>query len=86
MSRAGIFAEIEAERAYQQERWGNEFDDTHTPSDWWTFVSLYFAKSLPHWKNKYEGEVDYRHLRKGLVKVATIVVAWIESIDRKEES
>ena len=80
--RQQLFTEIEAERRYQEEKWGNAFDDTHTPADWWTFVSLYYTRALPGWKNP-GTDIDRKVLRRGLVKMATILVAWIEAVDRK---
>lgn len=81
MTRTEIFAEIDTERAYQESRWGNAFDDTHTPADWWTFVSIYYARSLQWWKNPGTDVPPY--FRRGLVKMAAIIVAWIEALDRK---
>lgn len=83
MSRLEIYSEIDGERAYQEEKWGNTFDDTHTPADWWTFVTLYYARYLVGWKNP--GTDVPKDFRKGLVKMATIIVAWIEALDRKAE-
>ena len=80
-----IFDAIRSERDYQVEKWGNNFDDTHTPADWWTFVTFYFSKALKSWKINPDAPfaVDNESLRAGLIKVATIVVAWIEAIDRR---
>ena len=81
-----IYEEIKAERDYQDSKWGHEFDDTHSPADWWTFVTFYYAKYLDSWRiNKQDPDAfDDINLRKGLIKVAAIVVAWIESLDRKK--
>lgn len=83
--RAEILAAIDSERQYQDGRWGHEFDDSHTPADWWVFVTFYFTKALNSWKldKKDPFRVDNEILRKNLIKVAAIVVAWIEAIDRK---
>ena len=81
VGRAKILTEISDERNYQVGRWGNDFDDTHTPADWWTFVSLYYARALQGWKNP--GTTVPAGFRDGLIKVAAIVVAWIEALDRK---
>lgn len=79
-----VIAEIRAEREYQEKKWGNDFDDTHTPADWWTFITFYFGRALKSWKvDKSDPfKVDKIQLRAGLVKVAALIVAWIEAIDR----
>ena len=83
-----ILAAIGDERAMQEKRWGNSFDDTHSPADWWTIVSFYFTRGLMSWKTTRDDPFwyDKKALRKDLVKIAAIIVAWIESIDRQENT
>jgi hypothetical protein len=84
-TRTTIFAQIENERDYQDKRWGTAFDDSHNPADWWTFVTFYYTRALGPWRINKENP-DYfeaDRLRAGLIKIAAIVVAWIEALDRR---
>jgi hypothetical protein len=72
--RERIFAQISAEREYQNGRWGNEFDKKNTPNDWVTYIVCYLGKAvtLP-WNGP--------QFRSALVKVAALAVAAIEWYD-----
>ena len=74
MKRAEIFEAIEAEREYQQRRWGNEFDHKNTPNDWIAYLTLYAGKAvtLPF---------DAHVFRTMVLKVATLCVAALEQDD-----
>lgn len=81
--RTEIFVQIDAERAYQQQRWGDTTDDTkNTPWMWVAYIARYATSwmvgSFPPIKR---AETD--SFRKFMLKVATIAVAAIESIDRQ---
>lgn len=80
MSRQHIYDDVEKERVYA-EKWGTEFDDTHTPADWWTFVTLYYSRYLQGWKNP--GVEIPANFRTGLVKMAAIIIGWIEALERR---
>lgn len=71
MTREDIFAEIERERAYQDKKWGREFDNKNTPNDWVAYIALYLGKAvtLP-W--------DRTAFRTAILKVAALCVAILE--------
>jgi|SRR5882724_5563629 len=78
-----LFNEVIAEREHQLRRWGNEADDTkNSPND---FVA-YIAHHSTRWFNG--GFAPYNtaavdSFRKQMVKVLTLAIAAIESIDRQ---
>lgn len=78
-----IFEEIDKERRYQQERWGNGADDAkNTP---WHFVA-YIAKYAGGWQAGTWAPLQtdvVTAFRTAMVKVAAIAVAAIESVDRQ---
>lgn len=75
MSRALIFAEIESERAYQDGKWGTQFDNRNTINDWGTYIGIYVAKATAMGVPKEEQ-------RKQLLKVASLSIAALETFDR----
>lgn len=70
-----VYEEIKAERSYQDSRWGTAFDDKNTANDWVAYISMYAAKASPE-------KWDAAEFRKGMIKVATLAVAAIETFDR----
>lgn len=64
-------AKMVAERAYQVNKWGHEFDSKNTANDWVAYIARYVdsAVTLP-W--------DKEQFQKGLVKVATLCAAAYE--------
>ena len=77
MSRTSIFTEIEAERAYQDSKWGIEFDDKNTINDWVTYLNIYAAAATKIGQSK-------AAQRAQLLKVATLAVATLETFDRND--
>jgi len=73
--RDGIYAAIDAERDYQDERWGNEFDDKNTSNDWCTYICRYAANAAAF-------DITTAQFREQMVKVAALAVASIEATDR----
>lgn len=73
--RREIFKLIEAERAYQQERWGNVFDDQNTANDWGTYIGHYVGNATPL-------VLDQAKFEKHMLKVAALAVAAIETSRR----
>lgn len=72
MNRAEIFIKIDAERSYQEQKWGNEFDNLNTPNDWVSYLTKYLGKSVnSHAK-------DCADFRGNILKVATMCVAILE--------
>lgn len=70
----GVYDEIQKERAYQDSRFGTEFDDKNTANDWASYIARYasnasFSNSYGEW-------------RKQMIKVAAIAVAAVEAFDR----
>lgn len=83
MERQDILKEICVEREYQEKRWGNIADDTkNEPNDW----AAYIAHHATRWFNGGFSPYDKQtvgQFRKQMVKVATLAVAAIESLDRQ---
>lgn len=73
--RDGIYAAIDAERDYQDERWGHEFDDKNTSNDWCSYVCRYATSAAGF-------DVPTVQFRAQMVKVAALAVAAIEATDR----
>lgn len=46
MTRQEIFAAVEAERAYQDEKWGTAFDDKNTVNDWTSYIVKYLGQAV----------------------------------------
>jgi hypothetical protein len=78
-----IYKEIVAERTYQKERWGNEVDDTvNTPWMWAAYIAGYATKWMGGTFLPLSTKTTDA-FREGMVKVATLAVAAIESVDRQ---
>ena len=77
MSRSEIFAQIDAERVYQDGKWGVEFDNANTPNDWAAYINLYMGRATAM-----ENRKDLAKQREAWVKVATLAVAAVEAFDR----
>jgi hypothetical protein len=72
-----ILDQIRAEREYQDENWGTEFDDKNTLNDWSTYVNIYMAQASVMTATSEEQ-------RKNLLKAATLLVAAVETFDRND--
>ena len=80
MSRQNIFKQIDFERAYQDNLWGGSIhDDKHGTRDWTSFIAVYLGRANGVESNWGE---DLDQVRAMFIKVATLAVAAIESIDR----
>lgn len=78
-----IYDEIRNERTYQQDRWGNETDDTlNTPWMWAAYIAQYATRWMAGTFLPLSGDVT-DNFRKAMVKVATIAIAAVESLDRQ---
>ena len=71
MTRQEIFNLIDAERAYQESKWGTDFDNKNTPNDWVSYIARYLgnAVTLPWNRNAF---------RTAMLKVAALAVAVLE--------
>lgn len=74
-----IIKSIVAERQYQEAKWGNDFDDTNTNSQWANYISHYANRNLIGVKADQSDEA----FRESMVKVATLAVAAIQALDRR---
>ncbi len=78
-----IYKEIIEERIYQKNRWGNETDDSlNTPWMWAAYIGQHATRwmrgtFLPLSPDVTDG------FRAAMVKVATLAIAAIESVDRQ---
>lgn len=81
-----IYDEIKQEREYQEAKWGNDLDDNkNTPWMWAAYIGQYATRwmvgSFLPLKTSVTDE-----FRKCMIKVATLAIAAIESIDRQREN
>lgn len=77
-----VYEEIQAERAYQDKKWGHEIDDTkNTPWTWSSYIGQYSTKWMVGTFPPLSKFVD--DFRSKMIKVAAIAVAAVESIDRQ---
>jgi hypothetical protein len=76
---SGIFgevvAEIKKERDYQIEKWGIEFDDKNTATNWIAFITSYAGKG-------YKFEFSEKEFHDAMVKTATLAIAALEAQKR----
>lgn len=71
----GVYQEIQREREHQDAQWGGpEHDDQHTGYDWLEFIEYQTGKIN-----------DPPSYREGLIKIAALAVAALESYDRKNK-
>lgn len=82
--RAEIFKEIEAERDYQDKRWGGPGvdDEKNKPNDWVSYIAKYSTRWQDGTFFPYIPETE-DEFRKCMVKVAALAVAAIEQVDRQ---
>lgn len=74
MSLSTILDEIKAERNYQEEKWGADFDDINNLDDWITYIVTYCGLSaLQLTPTKQRGK---------MLQVAALAVAACEAFDR----
>lgn len=71
MNRQEIFQAIEAERNYQNGKWGADFDNKNTPNDWVAYIAKYLGNAVTLPWNK-------AAFRTAILKVATLCVAVLE--------
>jgi len=75
--RSYIYAAIQAERDYQDKKWGGAAnDDRNTSYEWVAWIAAYLTKWL-------HVSVPPLSFRDCMVKVAALAVAAIESCDRQ---
>jgi len=80
-----ILDEIRGERDYQVGKWGTAQDDTeNTPWMWAAYISQYATRWMVGTFMPLKTDVTDQ-FRKCMVKVATLAIAAIESIDRQRE-
>jgi hypothetical protein len=73
--RAEILSEVNDERKYQDELWGQHNDDGTTEAEWKTYIDQYTHAF--HRAEKYKDDFRTR-----MVKVAALAVAAVEAFDR----
>jgi len=70
-----VLAEIREERDYQDDEWGQEFDDNNTLNDWAAYIGHYKARATSMGSSP-------NIQRKSMMKVAALAVAACEAFDR----
>lgn len=78
-----IIDDLQAEREYQLQAcgWDYGFDARNTRSDWITYIMVYLGK-FATWRKAPPEETSLSARRKQLLKVATLAIAAVESLDR----
>lgn len=78
-----IYAEIRAERDYQDKRWGTKTDDTlNTPWMYVAYITQYAGRWMQGTFMPLSCETTDR-FRESMIKVAAIAIAAVESLDRQ---
>ena len=72
--RRTIFKLIDAERDYQEKKWGDDFDEKNTINDWVTYICRYASNAAFHDKQP----VDQEKVKQAFIKVATLALAALE--------
>jgi len=74
--REDIYNQIEGERAYQQERWSDDFDRANTINDWIVYILKYVVAASAI-------KFDKDAARAALLKTATLCIAALEQFDNE---
>lgn len=74
-----VLEEVAKERAYQDSKWGEPFDDKNSPYNWMGYISHYGGRNLCGNPD----DVLQKRFRIDMIKVAALAVAAVESIDRQ---
>jgi hypothetical protein len=85
MSRQSIYAEIDKERDKQDGKYGGpEHDDGHVPNDWIALITGYAGESAAYPAcSKTLTVTDKMRFTRGMLRVAAVAIAAIESVDRQ---
>lgn len=75
MSIKEIYEQIDKERAYAFEKWGDEFDSKNNLNDWAAYITVYLGQALKMGISKDEQ-------RKQLIKAAGLVINTIDWLDK----
>jgi len=80
-----VYDEIKKERDYQEERWGHDLDDSrNTPWMWAAYIGQYATRWMVGSFAPLKREVT-NDFRTCMIKVATLAIAAVESLDRQRE-
>ena len=80
-----VYEEIQEEREYQNQKWGTEVDDSkNTPWMWAAYIGQYATRWTVGSFLPIKRDVT-NDLRTCMIKVASIAIAAVESIDRQRE-
>jgi hypothetical protein len=74
MNRTQVFNLIDQERTYQNQKWGETFDNKNTPNDWVAYIAVYLGKAVTLPWNR-------ETFRTAILKVASLAVAILERED-----
>lgn len=83
---SNVYEEIQKEREYQIDKWGNAADDSvNTPNDFVSYIAHHSTRwfvggFLPYNEN------DVNKFRTQMIKTAALAVAAVESLDRQREA
>ena len=80
-----VYEEIQEEREYQNQKWGTEVDDSkNTPWMWAAYIGQYATRWMVGSFLPLKRDVT-NEFRTCMIKVASIAIAAVESIDRQRE-
>ncbi len=72
-----LLAEIEYAK-----KWGTKFDDLNTANDWSAYVSIYCGRATEMTGNAPGEPLDRERFRKNMLKVASLAMHAVHSVDR----
>jgi hypothetical protein len=76
-----IFEEIKAERARQDQFWGEKFDAKNTANDWVAYIVRYVSTAAYDGRERKFTNV---YFRSQMIKAAALCIAAIEALDKNE--
>ena len=82
MSRDTILKEVNSEREYQEQKWGNSTDDKmNSPLDYVGYIANLSTRWFPGGFPPYS-EATLRHYRQAMIKTAALAIAAVEQLER----
>lgn len=85
-----VLHEVAMERTVQRKKWRNQHDDLHSSCFWAVLLGAYTGRVVNQvlcmaTPSSSQPLTTPRSLRRLLVKVAAVAVAWVETLDRRGE-
>lgn len=77
-----VLAQVGKERESQDKKWGEQW---HSDCEWSSILGEEFGEAMQEVNRVTFGMKEQTDLRKELLQVAAVAVAWVENIDRTEK-